>query len=125
MPVNGPVILADPVPWMIGLISTLEFSATCIVPCAAETIWFESGSVSNAARALARAICTGDTPSPEKPKLPPVGSASERTVTPLPNVCEPENDIDIGVALAAFSPTTLSQSRPAQPVTLASDALSI
>jgi hypothetical protein len=124
-PVNAVVIADEPEPCRIGFSRTLEVSAVCIVCWAAPTIWFESGSVRSCDRAAARASCVALPPSPENPKLPPVGSDSERTETPLPNVCEPENDIDIGVAFGALSPTTLSARRPPQPVIFASVALLI
>src|SRR4030095_447488 len=124
-PVNGTVIAAVPAPWMIGLISWLDVSATCIVCCAELTIMFESGSVSSVWRDAMRATCVGLPPSPEKPKFPPVGTDSDRTLTPLPNVCEPENDIVIGVEFGEFIPFVTSARRPPQPVILASVALLI
>ena len=44
---------------------------------------------------------------------------------PLPKVCEPENDIAIGVACGEFIQATLSATRPAQPVTPVSEACEI
>src|SRR6266511_5860196 len=104
---------------MIGLMSPLERIALIAVPCPACTIWFESSAVEIAVRAAARAACAAlgaPAGSPVKPKLPLVGIDSILDTAPLPNVCEPENDIASGVALGALRPPIFSASRPPHPV---------
>src|SRR6266496_3471768 len=78
-----------------------------------------------ALRAALRASCCGLPPSPEKPDARLVGRASVLTDTPLPNVCGPEKDIDMGVAFWPFMPLTLSASRPPHPVSAPSVACDI
>ena len=100
---------------MIPIEQRLELNAEFIVLLRRLTIWFASGRrEQRRCRAAMRACCCALTPSPEKPKLPPVGSDSDRTLTPLPNVCEPENDIDIGVAFGALI-RGRSRRKPARP----------
>ncbi len=107
-------------PCRIGDSTVEALNANPIEPWVAVTIWFASFRFRIAERAFMRAavwaLGVPVTVSPLNPNEPPVGSDSDRTVTPLPNTCAPENDIDIGGAPAVFMLLTTSPSRPAHPV---------